>query len=233
LSFNEDSFELASGLPLDGATVTITKSEFGYRQNIAPNTTFACFTFQPEVGDEQEQAYSTGKGWEPGAKGATLVRSDGRKGKLNDQTGYGKWIAAAIALPGVLDYLRANGGDALVASTWDGMRFELGSVREETTNPTTNQKKEVSRIIPVEFLGAGEGAGVAKAAGGKVGGKGEAKVAIDAELEANLVKLAEACDNHDDFMAAAYELEGVAGNAAVEEAVLAHGKGSIWARGQA
>lgn len=230
MSFNEDSFELASGLPLDGATVTITKTEFGYRQNIAKDTTFACLTFQPESGDEQEQAYSVGKGWEPGSKGATLVRSDGRKGKLNDQTGYGKWIAAAIKLDGVLDHLRANNGDALVAATWDGLKFELGSMREKTTNPTTGQEKEVSRIMPVKFLGAGGGSAPAAAKPTKAD---KAAPALDPAIEAQLLALAEASESHDEYMAAAFDLDGVAGNPAAEEAVLASGKGSIWAKGQA
>lgn len=230
MSEDYDPWALSSGLPLDGATVTVASMEFGYRQNIAAQTVFACFGFRPDEGEDAEQCFSVGKGWEPGGKGASLVRSNGRRGNINDQTGYGKFIAAALKLPGVREELIARKGDPTVAATWNGMRFVLGTVRETTTNPTTNQQKEVSRIIPVEFLGTGDGEKV------KVVSANTAKPtapAVDGEIEGKLLELAAAHTEHDDFMAAAYEVDGVAGNAAVESLVMSTGKGSIWARAKA
>jgi hypothetical protein len=232
---SESEWELSSGLPLDGATVTVAKAEFGYRQNIAKDTTFACFTFQPDEGDEQEQAYSCGKGWEPGARGETLVTSDGKSKKLNDQTGYGKFIAAAMKLPGCLDTLRAR-GHYTNASVWVGMRFRLESVKEMTKNPTTGQEKETSRIMPVEFLGVvGEGGAVVASAAVAVVASSAPAVSLEtenAELFHKLVGIAKASPDHDSFMAAAFAEPGVAGVTNWENAVMASGSGSIWAKGQ-
>ena len=82
-----------------------------------------------------------------------------------------------------------------------------------------------SRIVPVEFHG------VVGATSKAVSTK--AAVALDPDLDATLVALAGSFDSHDSFMAAAFDVNGVAGNAAAENAVMASGKGSIWARGQA
>lgn len=227
---NDQDWELSSGLPLDGATVTVTAAEFGYRQNIAKDTTFACIEFTPEQGEVAEQAYSVGKGWEPGARGAELVTSDGRKRNINDQTGYGKFIAHAMKIDGFKEVLRARGIHYTKAAAWIGMRFELASIKEMVLNPTTGQQKETSRIMPVKFLGmAGEDAPSSKGAGVATNG---AASGIDSELEAKLVGIARASESHDAFMAAAFAVEGVAGSAA-EDLVMASGKGSIWLRGQA
>jgi hypothetical protein len=223
---NDQEWELSSGLPLDGATVTITATEFGYRQNIAKDTTFACLTFQPEQGDTAEQCYSVGKGWEPGARGAELVTSDGRKRNINDQTGYGKFITAALKCDGMKETLRDRGIHYTKAAAWEGLRFELASVKEEVVNPTTGQKKETSRILPVKFLGVVGDGGEVK------GGGDNTDTGIDPTLEAKLVGIARASESHDAFMAAAFAQDGVAGTAA-EDLVMASGKGSIWARGQA
>jgi hypothetical protein len=235
--FDESSWELASGLPLDGATVTVTASQFGYRQDIAKETVFACLTFTPDEGEEREQCFSTGKGWELVDRGAGIARVNGRKGNINDQTGYGKWMAAALKTPGFRDAVIARRGDALRAQTWVGARFVLGTVREQTTNPSTGQSKETSRIVPTAFLGYqgdgvganGNGASKSPSAGQESAkGAGAAVSAIDGALKAKLVGLAKGAESHDDFMAAAYDVDGVAGNAAVESAVMSTKAGSIW-----
>jgi hypothetical protein len=230
---SDQEWELSSGLPLDGATVTVTAAEFGYRQNIAKDTTFACLTFKPVEGDEAEQCYSVGKGWEPGARGAELVTSDGRKRNINDQTGYGKFITAALKCDGMKETLRDRGIHYTKAAAWEGLRFELASVKEEVVNPTTGQKKETSRILPVKFLGvAGDEKTTTTATGGNGGNGGNGGTGLEPALEAKLLALASSSDSHDSFMAAAFAQDGVAGSAA-EDLVMASGKGSIWARGQA
>lgn len=230
-SFDKE-WELSSGLPLDGMTATISGAEFAFRQNIVKDTVFAALTFTPDEGEEAEQCFSVGKGWVAASKGASLADANGKNRNVNDQTGYGKWIAAAIQLPGVKDALRARAGNPKQAATWVGLRFTLGVVREMTTNPTTQQSKEVSRIVPVEFHGAvgGDAKVAVKAAAGAVK---PAAVALSEELTAQLLAAAVAAADHDSFMAAAFVIDGVSGNADAENAVMASGKGSIWAQGQA
>lgn len=123
-----------------------------------------------------------------------------------------------------------RGGDPLRASTWTGARFVLGTIKEDTTNPTTGQKKEATRVIPTEFLGF---VGEAASSSAKVASKSEADAVIDDELLAKLTKIAEESDSHDDFMAAAFEVEGVAGVPAIESLVMSNGKGSIWSKAKA
>jgi hypothetical protein len=224
-SFDKE-WELSSGLPLDGMTATITAAEFSFRQNIAKDTLFACLTFTPDQGEEAEQAFSTGKGWVAAGKGSGCVDANGKNRNFNNQTGYGKWIATAIELDGVKEALRGRNIGLKEAAAWVGLRFTLGIREEETTNPTTGQKSMKSRIVPVEFHGV---IGTAKA----VAASGKTVVALDADLDATLVALAGSFDSHDSFMAAAFDVTGVAGNAAAENAVMASGKGSVWARGQA
>lgn len=222
---SNDPWELSSGLPLDGATATVTKAEFGYRNDIAQGVLFLSLTFSPDGGEDTVQSFSVGKGWDTAKKGAELVRGDGRKGSINDQTGYGKFITSALACGGA-EYLRGTNGP-LDAATWQGTRWELAITKETTTNPTTGVSKESSRLIAGKFLGS-EG-GKAPAASAKAAETG----GLDAALTEQLAAIAAGSDSHDDFMAAAFEVEGVAGNQAAEEAVMATGKGSIWAKAQA
>lgn len=227
MSFDE-AWELSSGLPLAGATVTVSAADFGYRQNIFPDTVFCNLTFDIDGAEPREQSYSVGGGYEAREKGKRIERVDGKNKGVSDQSNYGKFIKAALAVPGVKAYLQSINADPLVAATWQGMRFVLGSQSQETLNTATNIKSTKQLLVPVEFLGTGVAEKAEKVAAPKVG-VGE----VDADLAAVLLELAGSSADHDTFMAAAFSVDGVEGNAAAENAVMQSGKGSIWAKSQA
>lgn len=228
MSFDE-AWELSSGLPLAGATVTVSAVDFGYRQNIFPDTVFCNLTFDVEGGEPREQSYSVGGGYEAKERGKRIERVDGKNKGVSDQSNYGKFIKAALAVPGVKAYLQGINADPLVAATWEGMRFVLGSIEHETTNKNTDTKSKKQLVVPVEFLGVG--------ADEKLSTPAKAPQVdptdLDPALTATLLELAGNSADHDTFMAAAFSVEGVEGNAAAENAVMQAGKGSIWAKSQA
>lgn len=251
-----DEWQTSSGLSLAGAEVEIIGAVFGFNQNIGADTICLNFTFQPlEGGDPIEQSFSVGNGWEIAEKGDLLAAADGRARSINRSTNLGRLIDSIL---GVGDFAKrgpafkgegAPFGSPKRASEWIGTKWLVDTIPVETRNPKTQEVKTKDAYVFVDFLGSGSGAGGsvkaagAKATGGKAdkaAGKATAKAADedtygieDAELRAELLELAKGSDSHDEFVEAAYKVDGVDGDQAVEGAILKKRAGSLWAAAQA
>lgn len=160
--------------------------------------------------------YSCGNGWEAGDGGKVAVREDGKRRRFNQQSGIWKLVEAAISC-GAEDALRKR-GTPMEASMWVGLKFHVKRVEQGEGQFKT------TRPLPVEFLGeVGEGQAApaataqpaASAPASTSNGAGLSKV-----LEAKLKKLARDSATHEDFIVAAFELDGVDGNADAERAVV-------------
>lgn len=254
-----DYFELGSGLPLADAEVTITNAEFRFDTSYSADAVVCAIEFTPhEEGVEaQEQLYSVGKGWEPLDRGETVAHGSGKQVKINNQSNYGRFIAAAVECEGFLDYAREVGLQPNSAALWVGTQWHLGSIEISTTNPSkpNDPPKVKSVIVPDEFLGVGEeeeeeapakksvakkAVPAKKVAAKKAAAKPASSPAADqvAELQAEeggeelvdaLVAAAVEAEDQDAFMEAAMEIEGVSGNRLAEKVVMNSKPGSIWA----
>jgi hypothetical protein len=156
--------------------------------------------------------YSCGNGWEASDNGKVAVREDGKKRRFNQGTGIWKLVEAAMNA-GAGDVLRKR-GTPMEASMWSGLKFHMKRIEQG------EGQYKATRPLPVSFLGVvGEGsaptAPAAAPAPAASNGSGLSKV-----LEAKLKKLARDSASHEDFIAAAFDLDGVDGNADAERAVV-------------
>lgn len=243
-----NDWELGSGLDLDGAKVEVTKCEFGFNNDIGAGVVCANFTFTPiEGGDDIEQSFSVGKGWESDRTGENLVSDNGKPRKLNMNSNYGVLLNSAIDLFGTKEQAAETLGSPRHAPNWIGTMWKMGTKVRVTRNPTTGAEKESTGFIFTEFLGDSPDAGAeepakpaaTKATGARkaAGSKAKAGVpeGIDDDLWQALVDLAvevqdaEENNEHDDFMERALEIDGVDGNKAANKAIMTTRAGSVWA----
>jgi hypothetical protein len=227
-------YELSSGLPLDGATGTITKCEFGFNAQIGVGVVCANMTISVEGGEDIEQSFSVGDGWEIGDKGAKLV-SDKATQRLNNRSNYGRLVQSMLNVIGGPEHMVANfpkgykDASNLIGSTWT-----WGTTEVETTNPSTKEKKIKNAVVVTSFVGVdSEVKASAPAASTKGAAKGKAaKPGLadkDPELFASLVELAGEHESHEDFVEAAMALDTVEGSADAMNAVMSTKPGSVWA----
>jgi hypothetical protein len=214
-----DPFTPETGL-IDDFDATVTSAFFttdaAYNDGETLLLKLECETDNPEAPETILQ-YSCGNGWEAADNGKRAVREDGKRRRFNQQSGVWKLVEAAMNA-GAGDALRTR-GTPMEASMWVGLKFhikrvEMGEGQYKTTRP-----------LPVQFLGeVGEGsngsqapapAATPAAAAPATNGAGMSKV-----LEAKLKKLARDSATHEDFIAAAFDLDGVDGNADAERAVV-------------
>jgi hypothetical protein len=214
-----DPFTPETGL-IDDFDATVTSAFFttdaAYNDGETLLLKLECETDNPESPETVLQ-YSCGNGWEAADNGKRAVREDGKRRRFNQQSGIWKLVKAAMDA-GAGDALRTR-GTPMEASMWVGLKFhikrvEMGEGQYKTTRP-----------LPVQFLGeAGEGSTTAPAASSapaatmpatNTNGAGMSKV-----LEAKLKKLARDSATHEDFIVAAFDLDGVNGNADAERAVV-------------
>lgn len=249
-----DPYALGSGLPLADTDATITKMDFRFDTAYSADACVAAITFTPdEEGEDQEQLYSCGKGWEPLDRGREAGHISGRPLNFNAQSNYGRFLAAAYLLDGFLDDCREA---AVVPTSVDmllGKRFHLGTLEHTTMNPTTKVESVKSLIIPTEYYPddeeeeeEDEAPKSKKAPAKKVAAKKAAakpasaiekkQIALIEELEAEdedlvaaLRELAAESEDHESFMEAAMELEGVAESEVAQQVAMSSKAGSIWA----
>lgn len=271
-----NDWELGSGLDLDGAKVEITGCEFGFNNALGAGVLCANMTFTPiEGGDDMEQSFSVGKGWEVDRTGENLVPDGGKKRKLNMTSNFGRLLTSAMdCLAGDQENGESDSayqerrievaaevlGSPRHAPNWVGTMWEVGSYTRTTMNPTTKAEKESIGFIFTAYLGDGIGDGAAEEeptkakgaakaaagkssttrAGGRTGGKVGKKAdgpptGVDEDLWTQLVDLAietmngEDDNDHEDFVDAAMEVDGVDGNKAAQKAIMGSGAGSVWA----
>lgn len=157
--------------------------------------------------------YSCGNGWEASDGGKVAVREDGRRRRFNQQTGIWKLVEAAMNC-GAADAMRTK-GTPMEASMWVGLRFHIRRVEQGEGQYKT------TRPLPVEFLGVvSENGSAAAAAPAKTSAAAANGAGLSKVLEVKLKKLAKEAATHEDFIVAAFELDGVDGNADAERAVV-------------
>lgn len=234
-------FDLGSGLPLDNADVTITAAEARFDTQYSADAAVVALTFQPDdTGTEAvEQLYSIGKGWEPIDQGAGIAHTSGRQVKINSNSNYGKWIAAAVPLDGFIDEARSRGVEPNDLSLWVGLRFHLGTQVTKTRNPSKPDAPEVEKtlIVPTAYLGTADDEAPVKTtkkastskASTKAADKGDDNAGVPAVLAAKLRALANESDSFDAFLEAAMERADVVGNSAAEKFVMSSKADGCWA----
>jgi hypothetical protein len=222
-----NEWSLGSGLPLADAEVTITGFEFGYNNDIAAGAVFANVVFTDIDGEEHDQSFSVGDGWEPVNKGAELVAVNGKPRKLSKNSNFGRLVASAIEAVGGSDKVESVLGQGpRVASSWLGTKWHTTTVEVEVTTKGSDTKQKRDRVVFDAYLGRDGDAAPAKS------GKAEASstLGLDKELYDNLVQMASDAANHDAFMDLALEIDGVQGIKTVEKLVMSTKAGaSIWA----
>lgn len=249
-----DPYALGSGLPLADTEAVVTAMEFRFDTNYSADACVAAITFQPDEGEEQEQLYSCGKGWEPVDRGAGTAHVSGRETmNINKNSNYGRFLAAAYACEGFLDEVREEGILPTDVTMFLGKRFMLGTVEYSTRNPSKADSEETTKtaIVPVAYLGVEEDedeapkAPAKKAAAKKAPAKGPSaiekkQIALIEELEAEdeamvaaLRELAADSEDHESFMEAAMDIEGVADSDLAQQVAMSSKAGSIWAQAQA
>lgn len=223
-----ESWITGSGLP-DDIDITITDCRWEFTEagtnDDGSERVEQCrtvFTYTDEENEEGELFLNTGKGWEPGAKGESVVRDDGKpKGKFTSTGAFGYWIGHAAELDGVSEYM--GKADTTKAATWIGTKWHI--VRDKIEQTMRGQKVEYERVRPSAFLNTGK-KGKGKAAPTSTastnGPKSDASEDVaesgvdnsvpSGKLLDKITELASEHDNHDDFAAAALELEEVAAN---------------------
>lgn len=126
--------QIGSGLP-DNFRATIKDARFDYNTpssaDVEPKLTLICdlVTDDPDLGDNgtiQDHYIGIGNGWITEDNGKTIVREDGKKGKLNDGTAAGKLGAGLMSQAAFGEALRdryrrkiANG--PLTAAFYEGV----------------------------------------------------------------------------------------------------------------
>ncbi len=225
----DEAWGVSTGLPLDDVDATITKMEFGYNAQIGAGVMCANITFKTDDGEEHEQSFTIGNGWEITGKGAEI---SGRK-TINANTNYGRLVGSMVKTVGpenMSDEFPDPRGFRLAAQ-FVGSRWHLGTEKVETTNPTTGEKKAKDAIVFTKYLGKsdGDGGSGAKSKSGKSSGKATLKD-TDPELFAKLVKKAKAFDSHEEFVEAV--LDAYEDNQAAVNAIMSSKAGSPWAEAQ-
>lgn len=186
-----------------------------------------------------------GKGWEVAEKGKSARREDGKSKPFNAQSGIGLFIDAMVEA-GALDELTRTDdkgnllrGNPTQAKAWVGLKFHAEWKIIKSNDP---EYKDRNPLLPTKFLGV-------KGKGGSGSGGNastpdsatsttptpdstptpDAAEGLSGKLKVQLLKLAKEHTDHDDFLVAAYEMDGVDGNPAAEEAIAEPGSG-IWAQ---
>jgi len=251
-----DPYALGSGLPLADTEAVVTAMEFRFDTSYAADACVAAITFQPDEGEEQEQLYSCGKGWEPVDRGAAAAHVSGRDLNFNKNYNYGRFLAAAFECDGFLDEVREEGIVPTQVEMFVGKRFHLGTVEYTTRNPSKADSEDSVKtaIVPVAYLGVDEDeaedeapakkAPAKKAAAKKTAAKGPSaiekkQIALidqleeeDADMVAALRELAGESEDHESFMEAAMDIDGVADSDLAQQVAMSSKAGSIWAQAQ-
>lgn len=247
-----DPYALGSGLPLADTEAVVSAMEFRFDTNYSADACVAAITFQPDEGEAQEQLYSCGKGWEPIDRGAGTAHVSGRETmNINKNSNYGRFLAAAYVCDGFLDEVREEGILPTDVNMFLGKRFMLGTVEYSTRNPSKADSEETTKtaIVPVAYLGVEGDEAPAKAPAKKAAAKKapatgasaieKKQIALieeleseDADMVAALRELAGDSEDHESFMEAAMDIEGVADSDLAQQVAMSSKAGSIWAQAQ-
>lgn len=220
----KSGWETTSGLPLDGASVTVVGMQFGFNDNL-PGRVCANFVFRTDEGEDYTQSFTLGKNGRASADGSELLDAPA---KFPGASNYGRLIQSAVKVVKSPD---AELGPTDEAKTWLGTRWDLGTVAVETKNPDSGEQKHGNAVVFTAYHGRGEvKAGVAPQTTAKAM---EAATASAHELWDVLVKLAKGSDTHDDFLEAALDQYPEAEkDTLLRKAIYQTKPGSVWATAQ-
>lgn len=233
----EEDWETGSGLALDGSVVTVTAAEFGFNANMGAGIVCLNLTLTTEDGEDIDQSFSVGGKFEANRDGSAIEG----KGKINRNSNYGLLIESVKE---IVDDPGSIIGSPKEAAGWVGTRWTFGTVERTTTNPTTGVEKVSSKFVVTEFHGqdaddtddepvaqkpAKKSSAKGKPAAKKSAKKGGIPDGIDADLWAELIELAGEHDEYEAFVDAALDVDGVAGDRAVQKAVMSTGDSGVWA----
>lgn len=213
-----DPFSPESGL-IDDFDFTVSEAWFSTDSSYNNGETLllklAGETDNPEEPEVTLQ-YSCGSGWEAADGGKRAVREDGKRRKFNKSSGIWRLVEAAMGC-GAEGVLRER-GNPFEASMWNGLGFHMKRVEQGEGDFKT------TRPLPVRYLGEGNdnGVGVAQAVSASAPASAPASngAGLSKVLEIKLKKLAKESPTHEDFIVAAFEMDGIDGNADAERAVV-------------
>ena len=208
-----DPYGLSSGLPDDfigEITDAVFSTDAAYNNG---DTVLFCPDLKTDLDDRPlvSEKISTGTGWEILDGGARIVAESGKARQFNRSSKMGLLIQHAIEA-GAGDVLRGRGLPTDV-STWIGLTFKW--VRK----PIKGFNDEVKDVLlPSEFLGVKGEASTNGSAPAASNGNGAAPAVstadIPAKVLAKLTAAAKKAGTHDEFMEAAFDIDGVDDNAA-------------------
>lgn len=215
---------------LDSYVGTVTSSEFGIDEDYRPDTIRAMWTIElveqddPDVelepGDEINEAYNVGNDstWELLEGGKAVGKIDGKRAKFNNNSAFGRIVAAASkgAHYGDEEKTRLEGADKLlellrergpgtVADIWEGLTFRFERLDFSFFSKEDDEEVEYQRVCPTEFIGE---------AGAKSSGKKSSKASSkkaakekssddDGPTRADLLALAAEHEDFSKFLATA------------------------------
>lgn len=243
-----DPFHLSSGLPLSGATVTVTKVEFGIDNEYADDACVAMITFTNEdSGEEQRQLYSVGKTFEAGDRGDTLISKSGKKVNLNDNSNYGRLVKSFTTMENAkqaMTDLRELDVEPVFHKDWlEGCRFVMTDLTFDSYAGKGEAPKQKTLIVFGEYLGRGE-AEAPKSKGKlapKAGTKATAKAKADDDddetfgiedegVRAQVIKLAKKhAGDFAEYSDKVTDIDEVMADKALRTAALSQKPGSVWA----
>lgn len=236
MSDKKKAFALSSGLPWADTEVTITSAQFGYTDMGGKDPVLCLIlTGFNGDGDEGEQSFSVGSGWEAVDSGKRLQAENGKADKpFSKQSNIGKLIASAIvAVGGDPDDMPFD--DPTVAAEWVGHVWRTGTRSEPkksmggkaVIDPETGEPAMRDRIVFEEYIGPAEGASdkpAAKASSSSSSSdKGKASKPADDDDNETIVKLTELakeCDDFEDFEEKALDVPGVENDASLVKRVM-------------
>lgn len=228
-----DPFEPETGLP-NKVNVKIVSCHFGTDVEIQAGEAmmwYADCTTDNENWPEYNLRFGCGKGWEVKDRGRRIVRDDGTQKTLHANSTFMKFVQAALEAGAPLREVAGPTGP-LDAGLFEDMEFYM----ETVTMDFGGEIGKKGYLFPKKYLGGKDKK--SKAAGAKSAApKKEASESSDDELPTDLrnqllkiaVAIKEEGKGYEDFVAAAFELDGVDGDAAAEAAVGDDSAGSIWA----
>lgn len=222
----ENEWETGTGLALDGMEAEITGFEFGFNSKLGADRLCANVTFTPlDGGENAEQSFTVGKGWEVNADG-WLVPENGKLRPVNKQSNFGMLIDSAVAAVKAAD-AEVPFKSPRQADAWIGTKWKIGTTKVSgRVNVETGEAKDVDAFIFAGYLGAAGSKPSEKKGGASAGSTSKGGGKLDADLRKKLLKLAITSDSPDDFAETALALDAVKESEAAQKVIL---DGSLYA----
>lgn len=241
-----DPWEFSSGL-VEEMTATIKDAVFATDATYNDGNTLLLkldvMADDVEVGEGGAMTllYPAGPGWVATDRGQHAAREDGKQKKLNKSTGVALLVASAVEC-GAGDILKSR-GTPLDAGIWIGLKFDFTN-RNFSFKGSDGTDVAYSRMLISAFHGSADTTGGPTPAATANGASstptspaatngGTPAADLDVRVKTKLKLLAKsiraANGEHDTFVERAFaEVDGVNGDGAAEDAVMAYDDTSIW-----